>query len=291
MGGADVVEDERELLDRRDDDLLAALDELAEVTGVLGVADGRRDLGELLDGRVDLSVEDPPVGDDDDRIEDRRAVALELDETMGEPGDRVRLAAAGGVLDQVAAARAVPASVGQELADDIQLVEAREDLRLALAVAARVLSHEQRGVVLDDLGEAVAAEHLSPEVVGLDAVGIGRVAGTALVALVEGQEPGLASVELGAEADLGVVNCEVGEGAPEAEDQLLRAAVPAVLLDRVLDRLLGEAVLELERGDRQAVDEEAEVEGELRLIAAVAELAGNDEAVCGIPLGGGDVAW
>ena len=46
---ADLVEDERELLHRRDDDLLALLDELAQVAGVLGVAHRRAHLRELLD--------------------------------------------------------------------------------------------------------------------------------------------------------------------------------------------------------------------------------------------------
>ena len=73
---ADLVEDERELLHRRDDDLLAALDELAQVAGVLGVAHGRADLRELLDGVLDLLVEDAAVGDHDDRVEDLLAVAL-----------------------------------------------------------------------------------------------------------------------------------------------------------------------------------------------------------------------
>ncbi len=49
-------------------------DELAQVARVLGVADGRADLGELLDRVADLLVEDAPVGDDDDRVEDRRVV-------------------------------------------------------------------------------------------------------------------------------------------------------------------------------------------------------------------------
>ena len=74
MLAADLVEDERELLHRRDDDLLALLDELAQVAGVLGVADGRAHLRELLDRVADLLVEDAPVGDDDDRVEDRRVV-------------------------------------------------------------------------------------------------------------------------------------------------------------------------------------------------------------------------
>ena len=53
---ADLVEDERELLHRGDDDLLALCDELAQVAGVLGVADRRADLRELLDRVANLLV-------------------------------------------------------------------------------------------------------------------------------------------------------------------------------------------------------------------------------------------
>ena len=105
---ADLVEDERELLHRGDDDLLAALDELAQVARVLGVADRRADLGELLDRVADLLVEDAPVGDDDDRVErPSSSSCFEADELVREPGDGVRLAAAGRVLDQVALPGAV----------------------------------------------------------------------------------------------------------------------------------------------------------------------------------------
>ena len=69
------------------------------------------------------------------------------------------------------------------------------------------------------------------------------------------------------------------DAAAELEQQLARVAVALVLLDGVLDGLLGEAVLQLEGGDRQAVDEQAQVERELRLVRAVAELARDAEAV------------
>ena len=45
---------------------LPLCDELAQVARVLGVADGRADLRELLDRVADLLVEDRAVGDDDD---------------------------------------------------------------------------------------------------------------------------------------------------------------------------------------------------------------------------------
>ena len=79
-----------------------------------------------------------------------------------------------------------------------------------------------------------------------------------------------------------VVHGEVGDAAAELEELLARVAVPLVLPDGVFDCLLGQAVLELECGDRQAVDEEAQVERELRFVAAVPELPGDREAVLGV---------
>ena len=88
----------------------------------------RADLGVLPDGRVDLPVEDTPVGDHDDGIEDRRTVLREPDQLMRQPGDRVALAAARRVLDQVAPARAVLADIGKQPAHHVELVVARPDL-------------------------------------------------------------------------------------------------------------------------------------------------------------------
>ena len=49
-------------------------------------------------------------------------------------------------------------------------------------------------------------------------------------------------------------------------------------------------VLQLERGNRQAVDEQPEVERPLGLVAAVAELARDREAVLGVAFSGEGVA-
>src|SRR5207248_1073567 len=66
---ADLVEDEGKLLYRGDDDLLALGDERAQVAGVLSMAHRRPHLGELLDGVLDLLIEDAAIGDDDDGVE------------------------------------------------------------------------------------------------------------------------------------------------------------------------------------------------------------------------------
>ena len=87
-----------------------------------------------------------------------------------------------------------------------------------------------------------------------------------------------------------VIHGEVRHRAAELEQLLAGVAVALVLLDGVPDRLLGETVLQLERGDRQAVDEQAEVKRPMGLVAAVAELARDREAVLGVAFSGRGVA-
>ena len=219
-----------------------------------------------------------------------RVVLWQPDELVRQPGDRVGLAAARRVLDQVAPAGAVRLCVGEQLAHDVELVVARPDLRRLLLAGLLVLRLDDLRVVLEDVRQAVAREESLPQVVGLEPVRVRRVPGAVVPALVERQEPRGLALQLGAEADLVVVDGEMHDAAPELEQPLARVAVALVLLHGILDRLLGQAVLQLEGGDRQPVDEQAEVERALRLVAAVAELAGDAEAIGGVPLRGLGVA-
>ncbi len=84
---------------------------------------------------------------------------------------------------------------------------------------------------------------------------------------------------MGAEAHLTFVHGKVGHAAAELEELLARVAVLLVLPDRVVHRLLGEAVFQLEGEYRQAVDEQDHVQGKLGLVAAIAELTADGEAV------------
>ena len=76
-----------------------------------------------------------------------------------------------------------------------------------------------------------------------------------------------------------IVDSEMRQAAAEFEELFPWVAVPLVLLDGVFHRLLGQAVLQLEGGHGQAVDEQAEVQGKLGLVAAVTELSGHAEPV------------
>ena len=276
---ADLVQDERELLHRGDDDLLAAFDEAAQVAGALGVADGGPDLRVLADGAADLPVQDAAVGDYDDRVEHRGAAAGQADQLVGQPGDGVALAAAGGVLDQVAPARAVYGGVGEQAAHHFELMVARPNLGAVGAPGLGVLEGHHLGVVLQDVGEAAALQHLPPQVVDRQSVRIGRVAGAVVPAAVEGQEPRSLAGQVGAETHLALVGGEVRHATAKRKEPLARVAVAPVLQHRVGHGLLGQVVLQLEGEDRQPVDEQPQVERPLRLAAAVAELAGDGKAV------------
>ncbi len=170
---ADLIENEGELLDRRDDDLLAGLDEPSQVAGTLGVSHRRAHLGVFPDRVSDLPVEDAAVGDDDDRVEDRSVVLFQPDQLVGQPSDRKALAAARRVLDQVTLPRPAGSRVGQELAHRVDLVIARPDLDSPLLPRLGVLRFHDLGVVLQDVGQAPAGQHLAPQVVDRRPLGLG----------------------------------------------------------------------------------------------------------------------
>src|SRR5690606_10415371 len=98
-----------------------------------------------------------------------------------------------------------------------------------------------------NVGEVPLRQVCLPEVVGLQPVGVRRVARAIVPALVERQEPGRLALQVRAHPHLVVVHGEMDDAAAELEQQLLRIAVALVLLDRVLDRLLGQLMRRLAR--------------------------------------------
>ena len=159
---ADGVQDERELLDGGDDDPLAILKQGAEMAGAFGMAHDRANLGEVLDGVPYLLVQYLAVRDDDGRIEERLAVLLQPDELVGQPRDRVRLAATRRVLNQILRADSPGGCVSQEPTHHVQLVVAGPYLLAPLTSGLVVPRLHDLSIVLDDVGEPVAGEDLLP---------------------------------------------------------------------------------------------------------------------------------
>jgi hypothetical protein len=93
-------------------------------------------------------------------------------------------------------------------------------------------------IVLQDIGQAGRSQNLLPEVVRLESMGIGRVAGAVVVTFVERQKPRGLAPELGAHTHFTVVHRKVHHTAAKLEQLPARVAVAAVLLDSILYRLL-----------------------------------------------------
>ena len=182
------------------------------------------------------------------------------------------------MFDKIAPAGPPRADIRQECPDKAELVVPREDQAL-LCAPLLVFLLDHLGVVLEDVSPALAREDLPPEVVGLEAAGVRGVPCAVVPPLVEGEKPRGLALKVRAHPDLLVVHGEMHEAASELEEQLPGVAVPLVLLDGVVEGLLGQAVLQLESGHRQAVDKQAEVQGELALVPAVLELARRAEDV------------
>ncbi len=238
---------------------------------------------ELVDRLLQLLVEYCAVGDDDDGVEDLALrVVVQAGQPVGEPGDRVGLAGAGRVLDQVGVPRPLVTGRGEETVDGLPLVVAREDQRLPgmlRAVAPFFLRALEVDEVAEDVEEAVALQHAFPEVGGAVAVRIGRVARAPIVAEVEGEEGRRQPRQPGGHVDLIGAGGEVDQRpALEGEkrlgglgDWVPRRAVVLVLPDGVVDRLC-EVGLQFGGGDREAVDEEDEVDAVI-VVLAVAHLS------------------
>ncbi len=118
------------------------------------MAEGGVDLSELPDGVADLPVEDAAIGDDDDRVKHLGAVVFEPDELMGEPGDGVALAAAGGMLHQVALARPMLRGMIEQLPHHVELVVAGKDLHAPLLAGLVVSLLGHLRVAFEDVGES-----------------------------------------------------------------------------------------------------------------------------------------
>ena len=191
---ADLPRDHRELLERGDDDGLARLQRLLELAGGgVDVLDHAERLLELPHRRLELAVQDAPVGDHHDRVEDPPiGGVVQRGELVREPGDGEALAAPRGVLDQVAMAGARRPRVRHQAADGVELLVAGKDQMAGPGLAAPVvLLLHLVDELADQVEHAVARPRLLPQVGGGVAGPRGRhrrVAGAAELALVEGQE-------------------------------------------------------------------------------------------------------
>ena len=166
-----LVLNDRELLQRGDDDGLAVLQRLLELAA--GGVDVLHDAQRLLEGKhlsLELAVQHPAVGDDDDGVEYPPLLGIvERGKLVGKPGDGLALAAPGTVLDEIDLPCPVLTGIRHQAADRIELVVTREQEPLRAGLSALVV------LLLDDLDEVLhQVQHAVPAPCPFPEVGRGK---------------------------------------------------------------------------------------------------------------------
>ena len=136
IGTCDVEETphyEGELLDSGDHYLGAIHQRLSQLLGVLvNVFDHAFDVLNLVDCILELLVQHPTVGNDDDAVKHGVVgIVVQVGQLVRQPRYCVRLAAAGGMLDQVVMAGALVFGCFDQLGHGVQLMVSGENCRLA----------------------------------------------------------------------------------------------------------------------------------------------------------------
>ena len=191
---ADLADHERELLQRRDDDpRLLPRQRLGELIGVVvDLHDHAASVLELVDRVLELAVEDHAIGDHDHLVE--HLVVLRIvkrREPVRRPRDRVRLSRARRVLDQIRMTGSVRTRVRLKLHDRIPLVIARENHALCCSPSGHrsLLGSLDVDEAMQDVEPGILAPDPLPEIRGLVAVRVRRIALPEVVAEVEREEP------------------------------------------------------------------------------------------------------
>ena len=204
---ADLLGDDREFLERGDDDGLARLQRVLELArGGVDVLHHPQGLLELPYRGLELAVEHPAVGNDHDGVEDPAVIRpVQCGELVGKPGDGEALAAPGRVLDEVALPRPHDPCVRHEPAHAVELLIARKDEEPFTGLAPLFVFLLN---LMDDLAhqikDAVPRPSLFPEIAGGVACLCrrhGRVPGAAELAPVEGQKARLGAGQVGGDVD------------------------------------------------------------------------------------------
>ena len=186
------------------------------------------------------------------------------------------------MLDQIVASRSIFLHIKNQLANRIELMEARKNelpFRLVdrLAVLFRLFRCDLKAhEFLQNIEHAVLLQHHLPEIAGdIIIVPRLRVSGTAIGAgtiapLIERQEKGLVPVQFRGHSGLIQIHGKEGQDTVvQPKSRLPRIAVIHPLCFAVVDALAGQLILQLDGNDRDAIDRQHHIHTVLVLAGIV----------------------
>ena len=264
-----AVNDIRELLNGGSDNFGIAIQCYCQVSGVALIVHHANKTGLMLhthDGFLQLAVNNHAVGNDDDIIENNLIVGImQRSQTVSQPCDGVGLAGTGTVLNQIVLRGAVFTDISQNLADNIQLMIARENEVFGTFHLAGLLIdlflHLNENELADEVKDGILGQNILPHIghaVLVLKCGVTCTGGhTFTITHVERKEECSFSRKSGGHVDLFQIHSEVDKAACLEQEQTgLGATLGAVLIDGILVRLSGGVALQLKGDDGKAVQED-----------------------------------
>src|SRR5215468_9287954 len=179
------------------------------------------------------------------------------------------------MLDQIAPACAVSAGIAHEFSYAVELLVAWKDEKpLAGLSSLLVFLFDFLDELTHEVEHAVARPSLLPEIARGESLSCrrhGRIAGSSEFALIEGQEPCFWPVKVRGYVNQVRIHREVRQTAPVGKQWFPRIAIVHVLADRVLNVLGVKWIFKFRGENRNAVQEQHEVEA-LLILRAVTNL-------------------
>ena len=183
---ANIIQNELELMDDGNNDFLAFVQELLQLTGTLCPTNGCRYLHKLFDGILDLLVQIDTVSHDDNRIKNFfSAVVFQRNELMCQPCNRIGLTGTGAVLNQIAPTNTVTLCITEQRLHHRKLMIAREHLLILGDASILIFFSNDLSIVFNNIGQLILGQNLFPKVIGFDTVWIWRVACTVIKSFVK----------------------------------------------------------------------------------------------------------
>ena len=276
-----VLEDDRELLQSRNDNPLAVVDCGQQVLCMLLLVDHRNLAKRGVEAHhrsLKLLVENTTIGNDYDRVEYRLVIIVEKAcKAIADPCDGVGLARSRRMLDKIISPGTIRLNICNELAHNVKLMEARKYDLLLL----RLEVHE----LLNDVEQRVFRQNVTPQIVcrRLGAcfplwIG-GWIPRAAILTcasrpLVKRQKARRFASELRGHPCFVQIDSEKHENPMiQPKSRFLRIAVCHPLQLRILERLTRERVFQFNRDKRNAIHRKHHVNALRRLACAVVPLA------------------
>ena len=206
-------------------------------------------------------------------------------QAVGKPGNGIRFARTGTVLDQIILSRAVDLHICEQLGHDIQLVVSRENHAFRFNLAGLLITiNLQMQILLQYLKQPVPAKDVLPEIGSIITIRIVRIslaadpAGT-VAPLVEGKEICPGTFEAGGHIYICKIHGKVDQDTLfKCKYSISSGAVELVLGDGICSILTRELALQLHGDNRDAVQEQDDIDAVL-ILERVMELAGTVEDI------------